>query len=260
MIVRILVFFERLIFGSEKLFKFMILNEIEDNSVFIEIGSSDLSESKMILKKKTNVNIIVFEPDTRNINNYDYQTLKDKRIKIINKIISKDSGKEFFYFHKNFSNLNQLSKPSKKKINYFYKKKISSTNLDEEIKKIRNYSKLVIKMDIEGYEFDLIKSNLDMFRAKKNISIIIELHPNCYFKNQMKNLINKLINSGYYFKFVESAGSIRPNIFKEKKYFPFKKSIQRGLYENLDTDFVLNNAFNLNRGKKVIRSIVLSNH
>ena len=52
MILRILVFFERLIFGSEKLFKFMILNEIEDNSVFIEIGSSDLSESKMILKKK----------------------------------------------------------------------------------------------------------------------------------------------------------------------------------------------------------------
>ena len=260
MIVRILVFFERLFFGSEKLFKFMILNEIEDNSVFIEIGSSDLSESKLILKKKTNVNIIVFEPDTRNINNYDHQTLKDKRIKIINKIISKDSGKEFFYFHKNFSNLNQLSKPSKKKINYFYKKKISSTNLDEEIKKIRNYSKLVIKMDIEGYEFDLIKSNLDIFKAKKNISIIIELHPNCYFKNQMKNLINKLINYGYYFKFVESAGSIRPNIFKKKKYFPFKKSIQRGLYENLDTDFVLNNAFNLNRGKKVIRSIVLSNH
>ena len=127
----------------------------------------------MILKK-TNVNIIVFEPDTRNINNYDYQNLKDKRIKIINKIISKDSGKEFFYFHKNFSNLNQLSRPSKKKINYFYKKKISSTNLDKEIKKIRNYSKLVIKMDIEGYEFDLIKNNLDIFKAKKNISIIID--------------------------------------------------------------------------------------
>ena len=52
MILRILVFFERLIFGSEKLFKFMILNEIEDNSVFIEIGSSDLSEVKNDFKKK----------------------------------------------------------------------------------------------------------------------------------------------------------------------------------------------------------------
>ena len=33
-------------------------------------------------------------------------------------------------------------------------------------------------MDIEGYEFDLIKNNLDMFKTKKKISILIELHPN----------------------------------------------------------------------------------
>ena len=32
----------------------------------------------------------------------------------------------------------------------------------------------------------------------------------------MKNLINKLIKYGFYFKLVESAGSIRPNIFKKK--------------------------------------------
>ena len=66
----------------------------------------------------------------------------------------------------------------------------------------------------------------------------------------MKNLINKLIKYGFYFKLVESAGSIRPNIFK-KTYFPFKKSFQRGLYKNIDTDFVLDNAFNLNKGKKL---------
>ena len=80
----------------------MILNEIEDNSLFIEVGSSDLAESKMVLKKKTNVNIIVFEPDLRNINSYDYQTLKDKRIKIIKKILSDSHGKKFFIFIKIF--------------------------------------------------------------------------------------------------------------------------------------------------------------
>ena len=68
MILRILTFCERLIFGSEKLFKSMILNEIEENSLFVEIGSSDLSESKIVLHKKNKVNIIVFEPDARNIN------------------------------------------------------------------------------------------------------------------------------------------------------------------------------------------------
>ena len=260
MILKILVFFERLIFGSEKLFKFMILNEIENGTLFVEIGSSDLSEAKLVLKQNTKVKALVFEPDKRNISNYDYQILKDKRIKVINKIVSKDLRKKFFYFHKNFSNLNQLSKPSKQKSNFYYKKKIPSTTLDTEIEKIKNFIKLVIKMDIEGYEFDLIKNNLDMFKTKKKVSILIELHPKYYRKNKMKNLINKLIKYGFYFKLVESAGSIRPNIFKKKTYFPFKKSFQRGLYKNIDTDFVLDNAFNLNKGKKVIRSILLTNH
>ena len=53
MILKILVFFERLIFGSEKLFKFMILNEIENGTLFVEIGSSDLSEAKLVLKQNT---------------------------------------------------------------------------------------------------------------------------------------------------------------------------------------------------------------
>ena len=227
MITRILLYFERLIFGSEKLFKFMILNEIEDNSLFIEVGSSDLAETKMVLEKKTNVNIIVFEPDLRNINSYDYQILKNKRLKIIKKILSDSHGKKFFYFHKDFSNLNQLNKPSKKRLNYFYKKKISSTTLKKEIKKIRSCSKFVIKMDIEGFEYELIKNNLDFFRTKKKISILIELHPNYYFKNQMKNLIKKLIKFGYYFKLVESAGSVRPNVFKKKKLYSFKKKYSK---------------------------------
>ena len=259
MILKILVFFERLIFGSEKLFKFMILNEIENGTLFVEIGSSDLSEAKLVLKQNTKVKVLVFEPDKRNISNYDYQILKDKRIKVINKIVSKDLRKNFFIFTKIFQILiNSLNLLNKNQI--FIIKKNSSTNLNTEIKKITNFIKLVIKMDIEGYEFDLIKNNLDMFKTKKKISILIELHPKYYRKNKMKNLINKLIKYGFYFKLVESAGSIRPNIFKKKTYFPFKKSFQRGLYKNIDTDFVLDNAFNLNKGKKVIRSILLTNH
>ena len=225
MILKILVFFERLIFGSEKLFKFMILNEIENGTLFVEIGSSDLSEAKLVLKQNTKVKVLVFEPDKRNISNYDYQILKDKRIKVINKIVSKDLRKKFFYFHKNFQILiNSLNLLNKNQI--FIIKKIPSTNLNTEIKKITNFIKLVIKMDIEGYEFDLIKNNLDMFKTKKKISILIELHPKYYRKNKMKNLINKLIKYGFYFKLVESAGSIRPNIFKKKTYFPFKKAFK----------------------------------
>ena len=102
MILKILSFLERLLYGSERLFKFMILNEIEDNSLFIEIGSSDLSETKLVLKNKKKINVLIFEPDTRNINNYDEKILKDKRLRIIKKIISSKTGKQYFYLHKKF--------------------------------------------------------------------------------------------------------------------------------------------------------------
>lgn len=258
MILRILLFFERLIYGSERLFKFMILNEIEDNSLFIEIGSSDLSETKLVLENKKKVNVLIFEPDSRNINNYDEKILKDKRLRIIKKIISSKIGKQYFYFHKKFFNLNQLSRPNKDKLKNFYKKKIITTNLENEIKKYKKYSKLIIKMDIEGYEFELIKKNINLLRKKKNISLLIELHPMYYKKNSMKNLMNKLISNGYKFKMIESASYIRPNVFKKKSYFPFKKSLQRGLYKNINADFVLNNAFTYKKKIKNIRSILLS--
>ena len=75
---------------------------------------------KLVLKQNTKVKVLVFEPDKRNISNYDYQILKDKRIKVINKIVSKDLEKNFLFSQK-FSNLNQLSKPSKQKQIYYKK-------------------------------------------------------------------------------------------------------------------------------------------
>ena len=258
MILRILLFFERLLYGSERLFKFMILNEIEDNSLFVEIGSSDLSESKLVLKNRRKVNVLIFEPDFRNINNYDPKILKDKRLKIIKKIVSSKTGKQNFYLHKKFFNLNQLSRPYRDKLKNFYKKKIITTNLENEIKKYNKYSKLIIKMDIEGYEFELIKKNLNLFKKKENVSLLVELHPMYYKKNSMKNLMKKLVDNGYKFKIIETAGYIRPNIFKRKSYFPFKKSLQRGLYKNVNTTFVLRNAFTYNKKMKSIRSILLS--
>lgn len=258
MIFRILLFFERLLYGSERLFKFMILNEIEENSLFIEIGSSDLSETKLVLKNKKKVNVLIFEPDSRNINNYDQKIIKDKRLRIIKKIISSKTGKQNFYLHKKFSNLNQLSRPKKDKLKNFYEKKIITADLEKEVKKYKNYSKLIIKMDIEGYEVEVIKKNMNFLKKKKNISLLVELHPMNYKKNSMRNLMNKLIANGYKFKIIETAKYIRPLIFIKKSYFPFKRSLQRGLYKNINADFVLNNAFTYKKQIKNIRSILLS--
>jgi len=114
-------------------------------------------------------------------------------------------------------------------------------------------------MDIEGYEYDLLKKNLNFLKKKNNIGLLIELHPTTYKNREMERLMEKIISYGFKFKYVESAGSIIPEIFKQKKYLPFKKSAQRGLYENLDTKFVIENGFKQKKIKesKVIRSVFL---
>lgn len=252
-------FIERLIYGSEKLFKWIIKSEIKNNLLFFEIGSSDGAEAKLIINSNKKTHVVICEPDKRNINKYDLKIKNNPKVNIINKLISDRSGYKNFYFHKKLSNLNQTQKPSLDQIKYFEKKKIISSTLKNEFNKYKNYKYIIIKMDIEGYEYDLLKKNLNFLKKKNNIGLLIELHPTTYKNREMERLMEKIISYGFKFKYVESAGSIIPEIFKQKKYLPFKKSAQRGLYENLDTKFVIENGFKQKKIKesKVIRSVFL---
>ena len=71
MITRTFSFIERLIYGSEKLFKWIIKSEIKNDLLFFEIGSSDGAEAKLIINSKKKTRVVICEPDKRNINKYD---------------------------------------------------------------------------------------------------------------------------------------------------------------------------------------------
>ena len=145
-------------------------------------------------------------------------------------------------------------------------KNIKAVTFDFISKKLNIKTPVLIKLDIEGGEVNFLKGAMNFLLKNKNVSLLLELHPEKYKNNNIKILIKSLIKNGYKITFVESAGSVIPEVFKEKGYKPFRVRNERGLYKNLSTKFVLDNAFKKTFyfyeggngfGYKIIRSLLL---
>jgi FkbM family methyltransferase len=252
------------IYGRENNFNFMIKKKINENSIFIEVGSSDGFESKTALSKNKSVKSVIFEPSINNKKKI-IQNLKKKkyqgRYKILNLALSDKNSKIKFYFNNKNPNLNSTIYKENLKF-----KNIKAVTFDFISKKLNIKTPVLIKLDIEGGEVNFLKGAMNFLLKNKNVSLLLELHPEKYKNNNIKILIKSLIKNGYKITFVESAGSVIPEVFKEKGYKPFRVRNERGLYKNLSTKFVLDNAFKKTFyfyeggngfGYKIIRSLLL---
>ena len=136
------------------------------------------------------------------------------------------------------SNLNSLiyDKNRKKNQNSFRK-------LDYFLKKYNNNNHLVLKMDLEGNETNVLKGAIKYLKKIKGISIIIKLNPVKYVNNDMYNIFKELFLNGYKIKFVEFEKNVIPCESKKNGLLPIKLKGNRGLYKNVDKNFILKNAF-----------------
>lgn len=54
-----------------------------------------------------------------------------------------------------------------------------------------------VRMDVEGYEYNIIKGMKNILSSKKPINIFIELHPHIMKKEQTEYILKKLADSGF---------------------------------------------------------------
>lgn len=245
--------------------KYIINNKIKLGMNIIDCGSNigfyPLFERKLV---GSNGKIYSFEPDQRNFN------LLNKNIGLFDKskntfiykqgLAEKKSIKNFIIT--NESNLNTISTGNDYKFLSKYKindiSEITCTSIDEfildnEIKKID-----FIRMDIEGYEVEVLKGMKKTLNTMKP-SILIETHPHFYDdERSFKSQLQYLFNINYKVKLIISAVKPQPEEFKKLNLKPTKilKSdfVQRGLYENVSNE----NAIKLvNFLPKVVRYIYL---
>ena len=183
--------------------------------------------------------IFAIEPDPNNVellkNNIKINKFEE-RTKIFQMGISNIKGVSDFYIGLS-SNLGGMIK----------RHNTNSDPIKIKIDTLSNFCKEydipdLIKMDIEGYEVEVLEGMFDIIKERSDpCKIVMELHPVYYSKeHSLEYWMNKFINYGFHTKYIVSAGVPIPDMFKEWKYSPIKVfSSGRGLYNNFSDEHML---------------------
>lgn len=100
-----------------------------------------------------------------------------------------------------------------------------------------------VKMDIEGHEVEVLQGAMKSLQAANPCKILIEVHPQFYWGDAFEVVLRDLVEMGFRFKYVVSAGVPVPDLFKERGYTPIKGAPMahgktRGIYTRAVFDCV----------------------
>ena len=152
----------------------LIINQIRnDNTIFIDIGSNYGAYSIPIAKLKNKINVYCFDPSEKALNQLkDNIVLNDiKNIKYFNVGVGEKNKTAFFNDEiKNYKNSGSYEISNK-----YTDKKILINSIDNLIEngEIIPKKKIIIKMDVEGYEFLALQGLIKTIR-KYDVFIFFE--------------------------------------------------------------------------------------
>lgn len=189
------------------------------NKVIFDIGAH-IGYMSMCFAELVGENgkVLSFEPNKHNVERFKKNLEKNKDlekiIKIYNCALTDKNGVEKFIFNKNIdggtSSGSFLDKADtaldRKFYSLFEEKNVETLNLNE----FKDAKPDFIKIDIEGYEGELIKNNLSYF--KKNLpKMVIEIHSilNMYI------VTKELISIGYKIEIIKKESDGRCDIWCE---------------------------------------------
>jgi FkbM family methyltransferase len=212
--------------------------------------------------------VIAVEPDPRSrkllIKNIEINGFTDK-VTFYDFAISDTNGKQNIYLAEKNNNLTTLCRSASKfSLEKYRKSKITTTSIDN-LGILPNF----IKMDIEGYEVEVLEGAMKALNSVKQCKILIEVHPQYYSKERnFADVLKKLIKIGFRFKYVVSAGVPRPDLFKKHGYKPLRGAPKnkRAIYDCVSTEHAIEWSSRqikqkIRKGKisqKIIRAILLT--
>ncbi|MEM0449105.1 MAG: FkbM family methyltransferase [Methanomassiliicoccales archaeon] len=170
-------------------------NIIKDDSIIVDIGANIGYYALLESIHAKNGKIYAIEPVLKNYN----ILLKNIYINKINNIIpinigisDKNEFKQIYEYE--CCNLSSFIKLNNKKI--VSEKLIETKNLDDFIY-LYNICPNIIRMDVEGYEYEIFEGAKKFLKNCKNITIFIELHPKILGINKYLEILNLLKQNGF---------------------------------------------------------------
>ncbi len=226
----------------EPIFMAMLDEAVVAGTNVIEIGSSDGYEARYLFKKYgDDIKIYILEPDSYNRNKITRILGSRDNFYLFSQAVSDQSGKGFFYLNKKKRNLSTAIAAE----SYDDSIKTEYVTLESFIKEQDICGPIVVKMDIEGYEVDVLRGSLDYLKRTNEVNILMEVHPLIYDEGRsLKGVLSELFDAGYRVALLETAALPRPDKFIKEGLEPIMEArgrgcYERGLYRNVDNEFVL---------------------
>jgi FkbM family methyltransferase len=176
--------------GYQAKFDQIMINSLQKKDVFWDIGSN---QGEIVKKAKSflgdNIYCIAFEPHP--ILSTNLKKLDFKKYEVINAALSNNIGEaEFAYGSDPLQTTGRLSS----ELGKLDKTKVRVIDIEYSLKFLNLKSPNVIKIDVEGHEYEVLSSILSNIAELKNLrAIFVEIHMSILDKRKLTFEMNKLI-------------------------------------------------------------------
>src|SRR3989344_1401255 len=193
-----------------------LLNSLKQNDVFIDVGANIGVFSLLASSKITNGKIYAFEPSKSILPNL-YQNIflnsKKDTIEVVEKIVSDKVGTHLFYTH-DIPDYNHISNTDKKSGKVL---RILATSLDRFIAENKITHIKLIKIDVEGAEFLVLKGIKKSLAAGLIDALIVEVNKEGmrefgFLPDQIFNYLTDYGFKLYYFDFNYKLKKLEDNL------------------------------------------------
>lgn len=160
--------------------------------------------------------VYAFEPDRGNYQILQRNILLNKlqNIVLLPLAVADSVGEKEFYLYpkRNWSSFN-----SQIGVSFFDKIKVKTTSLDAFWQKIGQRQIDLVRMDVEGYEGQIIKGAEKLLNQSKHLTLVIEVHPHLVSRARLKKMLDNICRAGFSVDAV--ILEIQPRYLRYLRYF-----------------------------------------
>jgi len=188
---------ELAVFGvREKFVTKYVQKTVGKNFNCIDIGANLGYYTLLEARRAREGTIYAFEPDRGNFLVLQSNVLMNNAVNVVlsDRAVARERGAKDFYLYpkRNWSSFNDRIG-----YRYFDRVRVEAVSLDCIYKNINRPLNLV-RMDVEGYEAQIISGAKKLLRESEKLTLIIEIHPHLSPKKDLQTMLATLQKSGFF--------------------------------------------------------------